>query len=146
MCSLPITNYTMTRGFTCGAFDLLHPGHILLLEWARNHCDHLIVGLHTNPAIDRPQQKVVPVQSTAERWLQLRAVKYVDEIIPYDTELDLENLIGSLDIQVRILGDDYKGLNFTGQDICTVKKISILYAPRYHSYSSTELRRRLRTL
>jgi glycerol-3-phosphate cytidylyltransferase len=134
----------MVTGFTCGAFDLLHPGHILLLEWSRAHCDRLIVGLHTNPAIDRPDQKNRPIQSMLERWVQLRAVRYVDEIIPYDTEHDLENLIATLDIQVRFLGDDYAiKRDFTGRDIGTKRGISILYAPRLHSYSSTELRERL---
>lgn len=135
----------MTTGFTCGAFDLLHPGHILLLEWARAHCDRLIVGLHTDPTLDRPDEKTRPIQSTFERWLQLRAVRSVDEIIPYDTERDLENLLASLDIQIRFLGDDYTTRKeFTGRAIGVQRGIAVLYAPRLHSYSSTELRNRLR--
>lgn len=135
----------MITGFTCGAFDLLHPGHILLLNWARTQCDHLIVGLHTNPTLDRPTEKELPVQSVFERWLQLQAVRSVDTIIPYDTERDLENLLASLDIQIRILGEDYiTAKNFTGRDIGQKRGIKVLYAPRLHSYSSTELRNRLR--
>lgn len=134
----------MTNGFTCGAFDLLHPGHLHLLEWARNRCDKLIVGLHTDPTIDRPATKESPVQTTFERWQQLKAVRAVDEIIPYDTEEDLINLLAILDIQIRFLGDDYLHVEpFTGQDICQQRNIEILYAPRKHSYSSTKLRRRL---
>ena len=134
----------MTTGFTCGAFDLLHPGHLFLLEWSRSHCDRLIVGLQTNPTIDRPDEKHPPVQSVFERWVQLRAVRYVDEIIPYDTERDLENLIASLDIQIRFLGDDYSlRKDFTGRAIGAKRGMNILYAPRHHSYSSTDLRARL---
>lgn len=132
-------------GFTCGAFDLLHPGHLLLLEWARTRCDRLIVGLHTDPTIDRPTEKERPVQSVFERWLQLRAVRYVDEIIPYDTERDLENLLASLNIQTRFLGDDYAyHKDFTGREIGAKRGINVLYAPRHHLYSSTELRQRIR--
>ena len=82
-------------GFTCGAFDLLHPGHLHLLDWAKQHCDYLIVGLHTDPTIDRPTEKDRPVQSVFERWAQLNAVHSVDEIIPYETERDLRNLLAT---------------------------------------------------
>lgn len=135
----------MIRGFTCGAFDLLHPGHVLLLDWARAQCDYLIVGLHTNPTYDRPIDKAPPIQSVFERWIQLRSHWAVDEIIPYDTERDLENLLASLDLQVRVLGDDYATApTFTGREICQTRGIQIRYAPRQHSYSSTDLRHRLR--
>jgi len=135
----------MIRGFTCGTFDLFHPGHVLLLEWARTHCDYLLVGLQTNPTHDRPHDKEPPVQSMFERWIQLRAHRAVDEIVPYDTERDLENLLASLDLHVRFLGDDYAtAKTFTGREICQSRGIQVMYAPRRHSYSSTELRRRLR--
>lgn len=136
----------MVTGFTCGAFDLLHPGHLHLLEWSRQRCDRLLVGLHTDPTRDRPATKEPPVQTVFERWQQLKAVRFVDEIIPYDTEDDLVNLFATLDIQIRFLGEDYLSTRFfTGQDICRHRGIRIVYAPRKHSYSSTELRQRLST-
>lgn len=134
----------MVTGFTCSAFDLLHPGHLYFLNWARERCDRLIVGLHTNPTLDRPDTKTRPVQTTFERWQQLKALRCVDEIIPYDTEQDLVNLLAILDIQVRFVGEDYLNVrNYTGQELCLARGITILYAPRKHSYSSTELRTRL---
>lgn len=134
----------MIRGFTCGAFDLLHPGHLHMLSWAKTHCDYLVVGLHTDPTIDRPNHKHKPVQSTFERWSQLRALTCVDEVIPYDTERDLENLLATIDISVRILGSDYNGRDITGHKICESRKISTIYTPRLHDWSSTELRQRTR--
>ena len=131
-------------GFTCGAFDLLHPGHLHLLDWAKQHCDYLIVGLHTDPTIDRPTEKDRPVQSVFERWAQLNAVHSVDEIIPYETEHDLRNLLATQPITVRFLGSDYEHRGVTGEDICIARHIDVLYAPRLHDYSSTEMRRRLR--
>ena len=128
----------MKIGFTCSAFDLLHPGHLFMLEEARMQCDYLIVGLHTNPQIDRPQ-KNKPVQSTFERYIQLRACKYVDEVIPYDTENDLLNLLKSIKIDVRILGKEYEGRDFTGKQL----DIPLYFNKREHNYSSTELRNRL---
>lgn len=134
----------MTVGFTCGTFDLLHPGHIFLLDWAKERCDHLIVGLQTDPTIDRPASKHKPVQTMFERWVQLRAVRTVDEIIPYDNEVDLYHLLATININIRFLGQDYAtGTLFTGHDICQTRKIEIAYAPRLHSYSSTDLRTRL---
>lgn len=134
----------MTIGFTCGAFDLLHPGHLHLLKWAHHHCDHLIVGLHTDPTIDRPTQKERPVQTVFERWAQLKSVSNVDDIVPYETETDLCNLLATLEIDVRFLGSDYQGRGATGNHICEQRGIKILYAPRLHTFSSTELRSRLR--
>lgn len=131
-------------GFTCGAFDLLHPGHLDLLEWSRHQCDYLVVGLHTNPTLDRPTEKESPVQTVFERWFQLKSVENVDEIIPYDTEHDLCNLLAMLNLNVRILGSDYINRPVTGDDICRVRGIEIVYAPRLHTFSSTELRNRLR--
>ena len=100
-------------GFTCSTFDLLHAGHITMLEEAKRHCDYLIVGLQNDPTIDRPE-KNQPVQSIVERQIQLSAVKYVDEIVIYNTEQDLIDLLLTLPIDVRILGDEYKNKDFTG--------------------------------
>lgn len=126
------------RGFTCGAFDLLHAGHIAMLEEAKEQCGYLIVGLHTNPQIDRPD-KNQPIQSVYERWLQLAGCKYVNKIIPYDTEHDLYNLLTILRPEVRILGEEYRDKEFTGHDL----PMKIYFNQRKHSFSSTELRRRL---
>lgn len=100
-------------GFVCSAFDLFHAGHVLMLEEAKQQCDHLIVGLQTDPTLDRPH-KNKPVQSVFERFVQLRACKYVDEIVVYSTEADLLNLLQSFPIDVRILGEEYEGKDFTG--------------------------------
>jgi glycerol-3-phosphate cytidylyltransferase len=128
----------MIKGFTCSAFDLLHPGHIAMLEEAKTQCDWLIAGLHTNPQIDRPA-KNKPVQTTYERWAQLKGCKYVDEIIPYDTEQDLLNLLQVLKPDVRILGEEYKDKEFTGRFL----HIPLYFNTRKHSFSTTELRNRL---
>ena len=132
----------MIKGFTCSAFDLLHPGHVEMLRECKEHCDWLIVGLHVNPKIDRPD-KSEPVQSVYERYIQLRGCLYVDEIIPYETESDLINLIAIEPIDVRFVGVEYSDTYLTGQDICEKRSIKILYNSRYHGYSSTELRSRL---
>lgn len=129
-------------GFTCSAFDLCHAGHISMLEEAKNQCDWLIVGLQNDPTIDRPM-KNRPVQSIVERFIQLSAVKYVDQVIPYNTEKDLEDLLLMLPIDVRILGDEYKDKNFTGKDICIRSGIDIYFNGRQHSFSTTDLRRRV---
>lgn len=134
----------MIKGFTCSAFDLLHPGHLIMLEECKKHCDYLIVGLHSDPTIDRPDTKTKPVQSVLERMIQLKACKFVDEVIVYDTEKDLENLMGSLDIQVRFIGEEYFNKPFTGEKICEKRGIAIYYnKARHYNYSSTELRKRL---
>lgn len=124
-------------GFTCSAFDLLHAGHIVMLEEAKTQCDYLIVGLHTNPQIDRPE-KNKPIQSTLERFIQLKGCRFVDEIIPYDTEEDLLNLLKIIQPDVRILGQEYENKDFTGKSL----NIPIYYNKRQHSYSSSELRKR----
>lgn len=129
-------------GFTCSAFDLCHAGHISMLEEAKNKCDWLIVGLQTDPTLDRPS-KNKPVQSIVERFIQLSAVKYVDQIIPYNTEKDLEDLLLILPIDVRILGDEYKGKEFTGKSICVRRGIDLYFNGREHSFSTTDLRRRV---
>lgn len=129
-------------GFTCSAFDLCHAGHISMLEEAKNHCDWLIVGLQNDPTLDRPT-KNRPVQSIVERFIQVSAVKYVDQVIPYNTEKDLEDLLLMLPIDVRILGDEYKDKNFTGKDICVRSGIDIYFNGRQHSFSTSDLRRRV---
>ena len=125
-------------GFTCGAFDLLHAGHIVMLEEAKSHCDHLIVGLHTDPTIDR-EEKNKPVQSVYERYVQLNAVRYVDEIIPYDTEQSLIDLLQSQKIDIRFIGEDYRDKGFTGDDL----PLQVFYTSRQHSFSSSSLRKRI---
>jgi len=137
--------YIMKIGFTCSAFDLLHPGHLVMLEECKNNCDYLVVGLHTDPTIDRPDTKQRPIQSTFERWVQLDSCRWVDKIIPYDTEKDLENLLSTLKIDVRFIGDEYREKNFTGKNICEKRGIEIFYnAARLHSFSSTAMRNRLK--
>jgi glycerol-3-phosphate cytidylyltransferase len=131
-----------TIGFTCSTFDLLHAGHIVMLEEAKHHCDYLIVGLQNDPTEDRPT-KNKPVQSIVERQIQLAAVKYVDEIVIYNTEQDLTDLLLTLPINVRVLGDEYKTKDFTGKDIAKQRGCKIIYNPRDHSFSSTSLRKRV---
>jgi glycerol-3-phosphate cytidylyltransferase len=129
-------------GFTASTFDLLHAGHILMLAEAKSQCDYLIVGLQTNPSIDRPQIKNKPVQSIVERYVQLSAVKYIDEIIVYETERDLEDLLMFLPLNKRFIGEEYHGKDFTGKQICVDRNIDIIYNSRTHRFSSTELRQR----
>ena len=129
-------------GFTCSTFDLLHAGHILMLAEAKSVCDYLIVALQTDPTIDRPGVKNKPVQSVVERYVQLRAVKFVDEIIVYQTEKDLEDMLMFLPISVRFIGEEYEGKDFTGKDICEDRGIKIWYNSRKHRFSSSELRKR----
>lgn len=131
-----------TIGFTCSTFDLLHAGHIVMLEEAKHHCDYLIVGLQNDPTEDRPT-KNKPVQSIVERQIQLAAVKYVDEIVIYNTEQDLTDLLLTLPINVRVLGDEYKTKDFTGKDIAKQRSCKIIYNGRDHSFSSTSLRKRV---
>lgn len=130
-------------GFTCSAFDLLHAGHILMLAEAKTVCDYLIVGLQNDPTLDRPGVKNKPVQSIVERYVQLSAVKYVDEIIVYNTEKDLEDLLQFLPISVRIMGEEYKNKDYTGKKICEERNINVYYNTRKHTFSTTELRKRI---
>ena len=130
------------QGFTCSAFDLLHAGHILMLEEARSQCDYLIVGLQNDPSIDRVE-KNTPIQSLVERYLQLKAVRYVDEIIVYNTEKDLEDLLMILPIKIRFVGEEYKGKDLTGRETCNKRGIEIYYNKREHTFSTTELRVRI---
>ncbi len=129
-------------GFTCSTFDLLHAGHITMLEEAKHHCDYLIVGLQNDPTLDRPE-KNAPVQSIVERQIQLAAVKYVDEIVIYNTEQDLVDLLLTLPIDVRVLGEEYKNKDFTGKEIAKQRGSKIVFNGRDHSFSSTSLRKRV---
>jgi glycerol-3-phosphate cytidylyltransferase len=128
----------MKIGITASAFDLLHAGHILMLKEAKSVCDYLIVALQVNPTLDRPE-KNKPIQSFYERWTQLTAVKYVDEIIPYETEKELMTILQNNNIDVRILGDEYQNKVFTGCNL----EMEYHFNKRTHKYSSTELRKRL---
>jgi len=132
----------MKTGVTFSTFDLLHAGHILMLKEAKSVCDYLICGLHVDPQIERPN-KNKPIQSLVERYIQLSSVKYVDEIIPYNYEKDLHDILLGYPVNIRIIGADYKGENFSGLDICQSKGIEIYYNERSHNFSSTELRKRI---
>jgi glycerol-3-phosphate cytidylyltransferase len=129
----------MKRGFTCSTFDLLHAGHILMLKEAKEVCDYLIVGLQVDPTLDRPN-KNKPIQSYYERWVQLSAVKYVDEIIPYSHESELMTILQNYNINVRILGSEYETKPFTGSFL----HMDYHFNKRTHDYSSSELRQRIK--
>lgn len=129
-------------GFTASQFDLLHAGHIAMLSEAKNHCDYLICGLQNNSIQDRPE-KNVPIQSIIERQISLSAVRFVDEIIVYNTEKDLEDILLTLPLDVRILGIEYINKPFTGKEICEKRKIELVFNSRDHSFSSSSLRKRV---
>ena len=133
----------MKVGFTCSTFYLFHAGHIIMLKEAKTQCDYLIVGLQTDPTIDRPTEKNKPVQSIFERYVQLQACKYVDEIVVYSTEKELLDILLSYPINVRILGDEYENKGFTGRAECMKKGIKFYFNKREHTFSSTELRQRV---
>jgi len=137
-----MSDYGYTVGFTCSTFDLFHAGHIDMLTQAKNVCDRLIVGLHVDPSIDRTN-KNSPVQSLVERQVQLKACSLIDEIYVYETESDLEDLLEILQIDVRIIGEEYRDAPFTGKGICEDRGIKIWYNRRDHRFSSTELRKRV---
>jgi glycerol-3-phosphate cytidylyltransferase len=130
----------MKKGITASTFDLLHTGHIIMLKEAKEVCDYLICALHVDPSIERPE-KNKPIQSLYERYIQLQAVKYVDEIIPYETENELLTILQSNQIDIRIIGEDYYDKSFTGRDI---EEIKIHFNKRKHNYSSTDLRNRIK--
>ena len=127
-------------GITFGAFDLLHAGHCLMLQEAKSQCDYLIVGLQTDPTLDRPE-KNRPAQTVVERYIQLKGCKFVDEIVPYASEQDLEDILRSFKIDVRIVGDEYKEQDFTGRMYCEAKGIELYFNTRDHRFSSSGLRR-----
>jgi len=130
-------------GITFSTFDMLHAGHIAMLSEAKNHCDYLICGLQTDPTIDRPDTKNHPVQSIVERQIQLSACRYVDEVVVYQTEQDLIDLLLILPIDVRILGVEYEDKNFTGRNEGAGRNIELVFNSRDHSFSSSSLRKRV---
>jgi len=130
-------------GITFSTFDLFHAGHVAMLAEAKNHCDYLIAGLQTDPTIDRPDTKNPPVQSVVERQIQLAACRYVDEVVVYQTEQDLIDIILTLPIDVRILGVEYADKSFTGDQECFSRGIQLVFNKRDHSFSSSSLRRRV---
>lgn len=131
----------MKKGFTAGAFDLCHAGHFLMFEEAKSQCDYLIVGLHSDPSIDRPDTKNRPIMTVEERMIILKGIKYIDEVVVYDTEADLLNILteNALGIDVRILGVEYKDKPFTGYQL----PMEVYFNTRGHNYSTTELRNRV---
>lgn len=128
-------------GFTAGAFDLCHAGHMMMFEEAKSQCDYLIVGLHTDPTLDRPDTKNKPIMSVEERMIILKGIRYIDEVVTYDREADLYNLLmeNKLGIDVRILGVEYKTKEFTGKDL----PLEVYFNTRDHGFSTTELRARV---
>ena len=133
----------MIVGFTASTFDLLHAGHIAMLREAKEQCDYLMVALQVDPSLDRPE-KNPPVQTLVERWTQLQGVKYVDEIIPYQTEEDLQDILKLFNIDIRIIGEEYKDGKFTGRATCAARGIEIYFNKRDHRFSSSDLRERVK--
>lgn len=133
----------MKIGFNCSSFDLFHAGHVTMLKMEKEMCDYLKVALQVDPTIDRPGVKNKPVQSIYERYVQLQACKYVDEILVYETEEDLLNLIQTQTIHIRFLSEEYMDRNFTGKQYCIDHDIELFYHLRKHKYSSTEIRNRV---
>ena len=131
-----------TVGFTASTFDLLHAGHVAMLREAKSHCDYLICGLQIDPSVDR-SEKNSPVQSIVERYTQLSAIRYVDEIIVYASEKDLTDILELYTIHVRILGDEYKDKEFTGRERCETLGIKLHFNSRNHRFSTTDLRKRI---
>jgi len=129
----------MTVGITFSTFDLFHAGHVKMLEEAKTQCDYLIVGLQLDPSIDRPE-KNKPVQAIVERYIQLKACIHVDEIVPYVTEQDLEDILQSFKLDVRIIGEEYRDKDFTGRNYCEEKGIKFYFNSRDHRFSSSDLR------
>ena len=128
----------MIIGFTCGSFDLLHAGHAMMLKEAKSHCDHLVVGLQSDPTIDRPE-KNKPVMTLEERLTMLTSIKWVDDVCIYNTEAELIALLSTLKPDVRIIGADWKGKQFTGFEL----PIRVVFNSREHSYSTSSLRERV---
>ena len=132
----------MKIGITASTFDLLHSGHVEMLREAKSVCDYLICALQIDPSVDRPE-KNKPVQTIVERYTQLQAVRFVDEIIPYLHEIDLEDILQMRQINIRILGEEYRDKEFTGRDICKKRDIELHFNKRDHRFSSSELRKRM---
>lgn len=133
----------MKIGITCSAFDLFHAGHVKMLEEAKQQCDYLIVALQTDPTIDRPE-KNKPIQSIVERYIQVNGCQYVDEIVPYTTEDDLKDIFKAFKLDCRFIGIEYKDKDFTAKDVCLSRKIELIYNSRFHKWSSSELRNRIK--
>ena len=133
----------MKIGFNCSSCDLFHAGHVTMMKMEKQLCDYLIVALQVDPTIDRPGVKNKPVQSVYERYVQLQGCKYVDEILVYETEADLLNLLQTQNINVRFLSEEYKDRDFTGKQYCIDNGIELFFHLRRHQYSSTELRNRV---
>lgn len=133
----------MKVGITFSTFDLLHAGHIGMLREAKTHCDYLIVGLQSDPTIDRPDSKNKPIQTMVERYAQLNALKFVDEIVPYQTEEDVIDILELFQIDVRFLGEEYRDKDFTGKDVCRKRDIDLHFNKRDHRFSSSDLRQRV---
>ena len=129
-------------GITCSTFDLLHAGHVVMLEEAKRHCDYLIAALQVDPTQDR-DTKNKPIQSVVERQIQLAAVRFVDEIVVYNTEKELDDIFLTLPIDVRIIGEEYKDKDFTGRKICASRGIELYYNKRDHRFSTSDLRTRV---
>jgi glycerol-3-phosphate cytidylyltransferase len=132
----------MKVGFTCSTFDLLHAGHVQMLRDAKDQCDYLICALQVDPSVDRAE-KNAPIQTIVERYTQLKAVGYVDEIIPYGTEEDLLDILSLYHIDIRVLGEEYRDKEFTGKDICRKRDIDLYFNKRDHRFSSSGLRERV---
>lgn len=130
------------NGITFSCFDLFHAGHVAMLKEAHAQCDHMIVCLQTDPTLDRPE-KNNPIQSVFERYVQLEGCKYVDEIIPYATEKEVEDILLTYQIDKRFIGEEYKDKSFTGKQICLDRGIDIVYNNRQHTFSSSSLRERI---
>ena len=130
-------------GITFGSFELFHAGHVFMLEEAKTICDYLIVGLQSDPTIDRPKTKNKPVQNIVERQIQLRSCRYVDEIILYNTEEELLDILRTVCWDIRIVGEEYKQKEFTGKELCSTTGGSLYYNSRKHGFSSTNLRKRI---
>ena len=133
----------MRVGITFSSFDLLHAGHVKMLEDAKKQCDYLIVGLQLDPSIDR-NNKNKPSQSIVERYIQLKGSKFIDEIVPYVLEKDIEDILRSFEIHVRIIGEEYKNVDFSGKDYCLKKGIEIYYNERDHRFSSSDIKIRFK--
>ena len=132
----------MKVGITFSSFDLFHTGHVAMLKEAKANCDHLMVGLQTDPTVDRPE-KNKPIQSVFERYVQLEGCKYIDQIIPYSTEKEIEDILLTYNIDIRFIGEEYKEKEFTGKQLCIDKDIKLYYNKRQHSFSTTNLRTRI---
>ena len=129
-------------GFTASTFDLLHSGHVAMLREAKTACDYLICALQNDPSIDRPE-KNKPVQNIVERQAQLAAIKYVDEILVYNTEAELLDILSMYHIDVKIMGEEYRNKDFTGRELCQERNIEFYFNKRDHRFSTSDLRKRV---